>query len=44
MNVENVSSDGAIIGGGFFGGILIGYALKKVVKIAAVIVAFFSLA
>ncbi len=42
MNVENVSSDGAIIGGGFFGGILIGYGSN--VKIAAVIVAFFSLA
>ena len=29
------------IGGGFFGGILIGYALKKVIKIAAIIVGFF---
>ena len=29
------------IGGGFFVGILIGYALKKVMKIAAVIVGLF---
>ena len=29
------------IGGGFFGGILIGYALKKIIKIAAIIVGFF---
>lgn len=29
------------IGGGFFGGILIGYALKKIIKIVAIIVGFF---
>jgi uncharacterized membrane protein (Fun14 family) len=29
------------IGGGFFGGILIGYAVKKVIKIAAVVVGLF---
>jgi uncharacterized membrane protein (Fun14 family) len=29
------------IGGGFFAGILIGYALKKVVKIAAIVVGLF---
>ena len=29
------------IGGGFFGGILIGYALKKIIKIAAIIAGFF---
>jgi uncharacterized membrane protein (Fun14 family) len=29
------------IGGGFFGGILIGYAMKKVIKIAAVVVGLF---
>ena len=28
MNIENISSFGATIGGGFFVGILIGYALK----------------
>jgi uncharacterized membrane protein (Fun14 family) len=29
------------IGGAFFGGILIGYAMKKVIKIAAVVVGLF---
>jgi len=29
------------IGGGFFGGLLLGYALKKVVKIIAVVVGLF---
>ena len=29
------------LGEGFFGGILIGYALKKVVKLAAVVVGLF---
>ena len=29
------------IGGGFFGGILIGFALKKIVKIVAIIAGFF---
>jgi uncharacterized membrane protein (Fun14 family) len=29
------------VGGGFFGGILIGYALKKIIKIAAIIAGFF---
>src|SRR5712691_2619100 len=29
------------IGGGFFGGILVGYAMKKVIKIAAVVVGLF---
>jgi uncharacterized membrane protein (Fun14 family) len=28
-------------GGGFFGGILIGYALKKIIKIVAIIAGFF---
>jgi uncharacterized membrane protein (Fun14 family) len=31
----------ATIGGGFLGGILIGYALKKVVKVVAVVVGLF---
>jgi uncharacterized membrane protein (Fun14 family) len=31
----------ATIGGGFFGGILIGYTLKNVLKILAVIVGLF---
>jgi uncharacterized membrane protein (Fun14 family) len=29
------------LGGGIFGGILIGYALKKIIKIVAIIVGFF---
>ena len=29
------------IGGGFFGGILIGYATKKIIKIVAIIAGFF---
>ena len=29
------------LGGGFFGGILIGYALKKFIKVVAIIVGFF---
>ena len=29
------------VGGGFFGGILIGYALKKIIKIVAIIAGFF---
>jgi uncharacterized membrane protein (Fun14 family) len=29
------------VGGGFFGGILIGYAIKKIIKIVAIIVGFF---
>ncbi len=29
------------IGGGFFGGMLIGYSMKKVIKIAAVVVGLF---
>jgi uncharacterized membrane protein (Fun14 family) len=37
MDAGNLSSVGASIGGCFFGGILIGYALKKVVKLFAII-------
>ncbi len=33
----HISSIGITIGGGFFGGILIGYALKKVLKFVAII-------
>jgi len=39
--LENFSSISATIGGGFLTGVLIGYALKKVVKITAVIVGLF---
>lgn len=41
MDIEPVKTVGLTITGGFFGGILIGYALKKVVKIVAVVVGLF---
>lgn len=41
MNMENLSSFTAMLSGGFFGGLLIGYAIKKVIKLAAVIVGIF---
>src|SRR5215216_2449138 len=41
MNSESLISVSAGIGGGFFGGLLLGYALKKVVKLIAVIVGLF---
>src|SRR5918996_229279 len=39
--VESFGTTAATIGGGFFVGILIGYAFKKVIKIVAVIVGLF---
>ncbi len=39
--IESFGPTAATIGGGFFLGILIGYALKKVIKIVAVIVGLF---
>ena len=41
MNSESVSYITATIVGGFFTGIVMGYALKKVVKLAAVVVGLF---
>ena len=41
INTENFGSITAAVGGGFFGGILLGYALKKVVKLIAVVVGLF---
>jgi uncharacterized membrane protein (Fun14 family) len=41
MSIENLSQFTATIGGGFFVGVLIGYALKKVIKLLAVIVGLF---
>jgi uncharacterized membrane protein (Fun14 family) len=41
MSFDNIISYTTTIGGGFFAGVLIGYALKKVIKIAAVIVGLF---
>jgi uncharacterized membrane protein (Fun14 family) len=41
MTIENFSSLATTLGGGFFVGILVGYALKKVIKTAAVILGLF---
>jgi uncharacterized membrane protein (Fun14 family) len=41
MSFDNISSYATAIGGGFFVGILIGYAVKKVIKLVAVIVGLF---
>jgi uncharacterized membrane protein (Fun14 family) len=41
MSIESFGSTTATMGGGFIVGILIGYALKKVIKIVAVIVGLF---
>ena len=41
MIIDNISSIGAVTGGGFFGGLLLGYALKKVVNLIAVVVGLF---
>jgi uncharacterized membrane protein (Fun14 family) len=41
MTIENFSFLATMLSGGFFVGILVGYALKKVIKIAAVILGLF---
>ena len=41
MNSDIITLISALVGGGFFGGILLGYALKKVVKLIAVVVGLF---
>jgi uncharacterized membrane protein (Fun14 family) len=41
MSLNDFSSIAATMGGGFFVGILIGYALKKIIKIVAIIVGLF---
>jgi uncharacterized membrane protein (Fun14 family) len=41
MHLGNISSMAATVGAGFFVGILIGYALKKIVKIFAIVVGLF---
>src|SRR5438128_2412216 len=41
MNLEILSSFGATIGGGFLAGALIGFALKKVLKILAIVIGIF---
>ena len=41
MTIDDLVPAAITVGGGFFGGILIGYALKKVIKLAAVLVGLF---
>jgi uncharacterized membrane protein (Fun14 family) len=41
MSFDNISSYTTTIGGGFFADVLIGYAVKKVIKLAAVIAGLF---
>ena len=41
MPIDNLGSLGASIAGGFFAGTLIGYALKKVVKVVAIVFGLF---
>jgi uncharacterized membrane protein (Fun14 family) len=41
MNIDSLGPTAAILGGGFFVGVVIGYALKKVIKLLAVIVGLF---
>ena len=41
MNIESFAPTEATMGGGFFVGLLIGYAIKKVIKLLAVIVGLF---
>ena len=41
MNTDSFSSVATTIGGGFFGGLLIGWALKKVIKMLAIVVGLF---
>lgn len=41
MNLDNMGALSATISAGFFAGVLFGYALKKVVRVAAVVVGLF---
>ena len=41
MSTDVITSTSAIVGGGFFGGLLFGYAIKKVVKLIAIIAGLF---
>jgi uncharacterized membrane protein (Fun14 family) len=42
MSLEAFTSIPATIGGGFIGGLLLGFAIKKVVKLIAVVVGLFT--
>jgi uncharacterized membrane protein (Fun14 family) len=41
VNTDTLTSMSATVGGGFFGGLMIGYALKKVIKMLAIVVGLF---
>ena len=41
MNMDMLTSVSGTIGGGFFGGLLFGYAIKKVVKLIAIVAGLF---
>ncbi|HEY9385761.1 MAG TPA: FUN14 domain-containing protein [Nitrososphaeraceae archaeon] len=41
INTDTFTSISTSIGGRFFGGLLIGYALKKVIKMLAIVVGLF---
>ena len=41
MNIESFAPTAATMGGGFFVGLLIGYAIKKVIKLLGIIVGLF---
>jgi uncharacterized membrane protein (Fun14 family) len=41
LDTNTISPLAATIGGGFFGGILMGYAIKKIIRIAAVVTGLF---
>jgi uncharacterized membrane protein (Fun14 family) len=41
VSTDIINSTAATVGGGFFGGLLFGYAIKKVVKLIAVIAGLF---
>jgi uncharacterized membrane protein (Fun14 family) len=41
LTADSLVSASATIGGGFLGGILLGYALKKAVKLIAVVIGLF---
>lgn len=41
MNTEHFGTVAATVGGGFFGGVLIGYAIKKVVNLVSIVVGLF---
>jgi uncharacterized membrane protein (Fun14 family) len=41
LTIDLITPISATVGGGFFGGLLLGYAIKKVVKLIAVIAGLF---